>query len=622
MSKGGVCSFFVCAICIFVISVPLSAAEQPIPQQVLDWQKAAQTSVKAKDIPKAISYYEQIEQSFPNTSYALNAKTQIICLEIRTSQDTKVQTDIAILETKYSSHENYLKAIQAIGSQYRKSHKHNMAIALYQKTLGQFPDREQSVFLKQDEVITFLEIKKRSEADSSLDNLMSRYKTSSGYSKAIWTIAKEYRDTAMDCSKTRLLCTQLLEQFGQDTEAYLYQCTIIRTYLKENNLADAGAGIDILLSRYNNSDIPKQAVDLGWIYLKECHNPDKSIELCRKLLTKYPNDTQSIRMQSLLTISLLEKKEFVRADKEADSLLTQYGQHPDFVIEICDVGGILRSFKQNDKAVQLFEEVLRRKPKVEYQLRAHTELGRIYASQGEDARTQEKINLIYSDYKNLKGAGKSVFAIGNEYYLQADDLIKHSKTDQARPLAIKSQKIWETLLQQLPMNDHAAEATLSIGYGYIILGDYQKTIQYCRQLVQTWPTSELAPQAYMLMANYLDRTISADTTNADLNQRQIEDTYKTIIERYPKSKFAVEAMYALGSRCIAKENYQDGIKYYKQILEKAPNDKLIPTVLLSLGEVYEKTGDKVQAKEVYTLLLQKISAGGIYEQVKQKLRNL
>jgi hypothetical protein len=54
MSKRGVYSLGICAICLFITSVPLFAEEQVIPQQVLDLQQEVKACITQKDSVRPI----------------------------------------------------------------------------------------------------------------------------------------------------------------------------------------------------------------------------------------------------------------------------------------------------------------------------------------------------------------------------------------------------------------------------------------------------------------------------------------------------------------------------------------------------------------------------------------
>jgi tetratricopeptide (TPR) repeat protein len=141
MSKHGGYLFYSCAICLFfVFNSLLTAQEQPvIPQQVLDWQKAAQDFAAQNNTAQAVEYCKKIIQSNPDTAYALDAQMRIVTMYLQGNQADKATAALTEMKQKYASRPEYAKVMSQTAYEYRKAGFHPRAMELYNDVLSLNP---------------------------------------------------------------------------------------------------------------------------------------------------------------------------------------------------------------------------------------------------------------------------------------------------------------------------------------------------------------------------------------------------------------------------------------------------------------------------------------------------
>ena len=104
---------------------------------------------------------------------------------------------------------------------------------------------------------------------------------------------------------------------------------------------------------------------------------------------------------------------------------------------------------------------------------------------------------------------------------------------------------------------------------------------------------------YMLGKNFSEL---GSLRRADEVFARAQDQFMELIRRYPGHKQVAHATFYLGNIRFVQENYQEAIRYYRNVLERAPKSDFIPQTRLRIGMAYEKLGKTQKAMEQYAYL--------------------
>ena len=77
------------------------------------------------------------------------------------------------------------------------------------------------------------------------------------------------------------------------------------------------------------------------------------------------------------------------------------------------------------------------------------------------------------------------------------------------------------------------------------------------------------------------------------------DTFKRLIERYPRSGLKAAALAMLGFVEQEQGQYEEAIRWYEQVRAERPDDVVSQWALLELGRCYEAVGDIDKARRAY-----------------------
>ena len=338
---------------------------------------------------------------------------------------------------------------------------------------------------------------------------------------------------------------EMIEKFPNSkklSDAYLGQANIY--YLRE----DYGNAIDSYQSIISRFAAQKDYVDilekahfgLAWSYLKR-GNIDESIKNFELIKNTTTNKTVKI------------------------SALTQIGD------AYQDVG-------QLDKAVEIYDEILRYYPESPY-------TDYVQYRQGIALLKNKKIDAATLSLRSLKtNFPKSKYLTDVDYYLA---------------LAYFKKGDWSTTRDQIvefigavtKENPFLAEAMYILGLSYFNLQDYANALKTFQIIVKDYPNeTAMIKNVEMSMAKCYYKI--GDVKEAI---RRFTD----LIAAYPQTVIAQEAMIWLGDHYLESADYDSAVVHYQQFIERFPGSPKLSLVFYELGQAYQAKGEYDQAVGVY-----------------------
>ena len=338
---------------------------------------------------------------------------------------------------------------------------------------------------------------------------------------------------------------ELIEKFPNSkklSDAYLGQANIY--YLREDygNAIDSYQGIiNQFASQKDNVDILEKAYfGLAWSYLKR-GNIDESIKNFELIKNTTTNKTVKI------------------------SALTQIGD------AYQDVG-------QLDKAVDVYDEILRDYPESPY-------TDYVQYRQGIALLKNEKIDAATLSLRSLKtNFPKSKYLTDVDYYLA----LAYFKNGDG--LATRDQ-IVQFIGAVTRENPFMAEAQYILGLSYFNLQDYANALKIFQIIVKDYPSeTAMIKNVEMSMAKCYYKT-------GDV--KEAIKRFTGLIAAYPQTVVAQEAIIWLGDHYLESADYDTAVAYYQQFIENFPGSPKLSLALYELGQAYQAKGEYDQAVGAY-----------------------
>jgi outer membrane protein assembly factor BamD len=208
----------------------------------------------------------------------------------------------------------------------------------------------------------------------------------------------------------------------------------------------------------------------------------------------------------------------------------------------------------------------------------------------------------------LLGAGCAntrKFPAGQDYYSQGENFYNRKQYKGA----IDN---YQHLIDQYPFSAYAEDAELKIGLAYYQMKNYPEAINALTDFIRMHPTNKnLAMASYYLGMSYYDQ-IPAPWQDQSVTEKALEQ-FRTIEREYPESPFAGLAHDRIGvcREMLARNQLMIGTYYEKranyraaesrlaELMQKYPETPIAPEALYDLGVTLEKEGKKYSAAQAF-----------------------
>ena len=147
------------------------------------------------------------------------------------------------------------------------------------------------------------------------------------------------------------------------------------------------------------------------------------------------------------------------------------------------------------------------------------------------------------------------------------------------------------IMQADPDSDEARRAHLEIGMIYDEqLGNHEKAIKIFEKIVQSYPTSPQAGEALWLLASH-------DYENG--NYESARKRHLQFILDFSQDSRNQMARLRLAACYLHRGRHEEALKTYTDYEARYPTDSRIPAVLLKVGKIYEALNLPQKAEETY-----------------------
>lgn len=98
--------------------------------------------------------------------------------------------------------------------------------------------------------------------------------------------------------------------------------------------------------------------------------------------------------------------------------------------------------------------------------------------------------------------------------------------------------------------------------------------------------------------------------------------FDAFLKRYPKSKFAANAVYWTGEAHFAAGRYNEAVLQFDRVLKEFPGSEKEPSALLKQGQSFDKMGDQQSARIIFDKLVKEYPHTTQARLVRNRLKNL
>lgn len=130
-------------------------------------------------------------------------------------------------------------------------------------------------------------------------------------------------------------------------------------------------------------------------------------------------------------------------------------------------------------------------PAVLYNL-AEDEIKR-FIEAGDDSNALAAIDKLIADFNDQQGLSDTVFLIGEGYYERAlgrEEVVNYLG---------KAIAVWKRVINDLPVSGRTPQAHYLLADCYLRLGEYEKAVECCKEILANWPDYSHAAVARLIV---------------------------------------------------------------------------------------------------------------------------
>lgn len=174
---------------------------------------------------------------------------------------------------------------------------------------------------------------------------------------------------------------------------------------------------------------------------------------------------------------------------------------------------------------------------------------------------------------------------------------------------------WQKFLQQFPADPRAARAQHNLGVCFYLANQFEPAQAALRTVAEKFPGFELLDATYLYWG--ASQYSLARAGNAAMYPAAAE-TFRTLIAKYPKSKYLPDALYYLGECLYMQGKKQEAAQSYAQLVANHPDHKFVPDTLYALGVAQEETAQADAAGKTYDSFLARFPQHPLANEVKMR----
>jgi len=127
---------------------------------------------------------------------------------------------------------------------------------------------------------------------------------------------------------------------------------------------------------------------------------------------------------------------------------------------------------------------------------------------------------------------------------------------------------------------------------YFERGKYEKSIQNLLDIIEKYPQSGLASEALYFLGDIYHFKLK--------DYSKAIDEYQNLIQEFPQSRFVANAQFKIAECCRKLEKWQEAIKAYRKFIKDYSQYGYSDYAQFYIGQCYEKLEDWKKAKDTYS----------------------
>lgn len=530
-SKHSPSIWFLCRFLLFTLtSLSFAGAPGQLEQ--------AETLLEKGQYEQAEAIYKQIIGAHPDRDDAFAAQKGLAILYVRWDKPAQAEAAFEGLRANYSDHRDFSGAVCVIGDNYRWKGIDEKARQMYQIAVKGMSGSE-AIWPKMGLAITTIRLKDYQAAEPLTEQILTDFAGDGRLATACCLIADAYRSTRHHRQAIGLY-QYVVDNHSESEYAMWSQMGIVVSNIDLGNKNAAESAIKKLRENYpGHPSFYKALRDIGDNYRwRDIH--DRARDMYQLALAGL-SGSEAFWPKAGIAIASVHLKDYQTAEDLTEQIRTEFADHTQLPEAICLIAGAYRSICDYDKALGLYQLILKVWPRNEQALWTKAGIARIAIALGDEAGGMEAINDMIADFKDHPVLPAALWAVAEEYYGLAFQYESQGLDAKAKEYFAKVISFGERIREQSTHSAAAAEAWYFSAECYYQFGQYEKAIEYYEQVVGNWPDYEWADQALFRTAQCFNELATCKRIPIADAGEIIQNICRRLPNDYPDSKMITVA---------------------------------------------------------------------------------
>jgi tetratricopeptide (TPR) repeat protein len=439
------------------------------------------SQIKARDKNKAQAYLNEVQEEYSAQNdflKTINASADELRKKVKSKQNDILCNKI--LEAISSNQNQISQVVCEAGDEYQRIGETEKAGELYNSIVINWPDSLHVIWAQMHLIIADIQKGNVSSAQSKFDILMSKFSENQSISQVICEIADEYWKNG-EKTKAEELYNKITTKWPDDSYGMWAQMHLTVMDIQKKDSIAAQERINHLMAKYSNCDLISQAIcTIADEYLKE-NKDDKSNDLYRTIINKWPNSVAAMWAEMHLVISEIRNGNMALAKDGINSLKAKYSNHYAIAQIMCRIADEYEKRGENDLADVIYSEIAAKWPNDTYTIWALKHV--IISNIKKDKLTEvsENFGILLKNFSDNVAISQVICEIADEYRYKADNT--------------KSDELYKSILTNWPDGSHAIWAKMHLDVSEIIKNKITDAQEIINKLAIDFPDNEMLIQA-------------------------------------------------------------------------------------------------------------------------------
>jgi tetratricopeptide (TPR) repeat protein len=507
---------------------------------------------------KANQLYQYNVDNFSGDMYTMWSQVEIVKYHISDANDASADTACDKLLSAFSEQPTLSKEVYLIADLYSKAGRINKAAALHQYNVEHLSKDDMYTMWSLVEIIkSHINNANNTDADAACDILLAEFSQQPAFPIEVYQIAMKYKKSGRPEKAFQLHQYNIEHSSKDDVYTMWSKVEIIKSYIRDSNDAAADEAFNKLLSEFSDQPtLPKEIYQIVDEYAR-AGKYDKADQLYQHVLDNWPEARQAglehIGVAEINVLSLIESGNDTAAQEALDSLIADFNEHPDLAWTLDGIAGRYEKAKRYDEARGIYQKIVTDYNETDYAFTAQKKLAILEITVGDDAAAQAALDTLIADFNDKPALPEAVFIIGEQYYNKAFRCKKEGLAAESKASFQKAIAVWERIITDLPPSPITPQACYFSATCLRGLGEYEKAIEYYRNILDDWPDYESAWSAQFLIGFSYEKFVKTGAIPQSVATAAIREAYELVLQNYPT--------------CPAVNAARNWLNYNKKVVE-------------------------------------------------------